>query len=172
MNACQCVLICVISVYEMDVKATDISVSTGLNQSGSLKRTKLKKHIKKKRKKKAWHSGSWSGDQMYFCNFFCSVGFSLILWTDQNVGLALETCQSAFLFPFPPSCCRAPPARSFIHSFIQSGHCRFHVKHGQYVSVTSLQICTLHFTQSSQSYPHCDVPCIKCCWYWQMSIFP
>lgn len=37
-----CLWICVIGVYDMDVKATDISVSTGLNCSDSLKRTKLK----------------------------------------------------------------------------------------------------------------------------------
>lgn len=47
MNALMSVrlLNCVISVNEMDVKATDFSIFTGLNWSCSLKRTKLKKHI-------------------------------------------------------------------------------------------------------------------------------
>lgn len=65
-----CLLKCVISVYEMDVKATDFSISTGLNWSCSLKRTKLKSLSEK-----ALHSGSWSDDQMYFCNFFVQWDF-------------------------------------------------------------------------------------------------
>lgn len=41
MKAC----LLIFSVYEMDVKAADFSISTGLNWSHSLKRTKLTEHI-------------------------------------------------------------------------------------------------------------------------------
>lgn len=61
---------------------------------------------------KAQHSGSWSGDQMYFCNFFVQWDCSLH-WT------SLRSCcsQSAFSLLFPsPSCCKAPVAHFYVRS--------------------------------------------------------
>ena len=41
-------------------------------------------------KKQAQHSGGWSCDQMYFCNFFVRWD-CWILWTDHHIWVALET---------------------------------------------------------------------------------
>lgn len=52
---------------------------------------------------KAQHSGSWSGDQMYFCNVFVQWD-CWILWTDRHIRVALETVvhNQRFLFSSSP----------------------------------------------------------------------
>lgn len=84
--ACQCVLLRrVNSVYEMDVKA-----QTSPYPLGWIGLTALNAQSLRSISEKAQHSGSWSGDQMYFCNFFVQWD-CWILWTDHSIRVALET---------------------------------------------------------------------------------
>lgn len=124
---------CVISVYEMGMKAADFSISTGLIKSRSLKRTKLKKHICK-----APHNESWSRDQMYFYNVFSSVG--LLSFSDWSLHQSSFRTSSQSTFPFLLSILSAVERQRHGH---MSRHFRKR-ENGQSVSTSSWQICTLH----------------------------
>lgn len=76
---------------------------------------------------KAQHSGSWSDDQMYFCNFFVKWD-CWILWTDPS-SFRNRCSPSAF-----PLLLSLPPAVELQWHIHKSGHCRFHVKNGHFFS--------------------------------------
>lgn len=68
---------------------------------------------------KAQHSGSWSDDQMYFCNLFVQWD-CWILWTDRHIIVALETVVLHQRF--------SPSAVQLQWLIQKSIHCMFHVK--------------------------------------------
>lgn len=89
---CECVYCqCVIGVCELDVKATDLSVSTGLNWSRGLKRTKLKKHIWKSSTQ--WKLVRWPNVFFYFCSVWL---LSILDWSQHQSSFRNCCFQSAF----------------------------------------------------------------------------
>lgn len=103
-STCLSVCLCVVGVY---AKATDVSISTGLNWCRSLKRTNLKKHIRK--------SSTVEVGWIFFVTFLFS---GIVEFTMSRV--ALESVSFSAL-----SLSLSPAAHSSVRSLQVSCHYRF-----------------------------------------------